>query len=484
MELYKKASTLPGGTASAPCSPMGASRKGAAAAFFPPSGGLSSLPSSPRSSFASRRSSTSSRSTDRSSLLVVTEPDPVSAGTVAEDASGPTHSFSPSFEKVKFLSSDTLSTSASVSRSSPTGGSTTGSRLSPSRRDAQRRQVLITSLFPRASFNLQESTGIADLSFPTNQYDAEDPEPGEDVPVSKAKGSSVQVSAAVQQAARTALGVPSLQAHGAGKEHMQPWRPAPAVPMDDSIVDSESESVQDSLDAARCQHSEMEEHEEIDSGSEGDAEQTNEEDSGAEDSENDDDDDMDMGETRTNPSASQVSFSSSSDTEGEGSLISSTSPGADDELPTSGNPSQSATHSASYGIAMAAHPPGTTLHYLPKVSALPHTAGAAVAAGQACSESDEGGNFYGNMQRFLRSFEQAHLVDVSDSSEADGESKGRSSGDHHPNTTTTASRHSGGGGSSNAGINKRLVGSTKLGKNTKETGTSVAKKPTKRAIIS
>jgi hypothetical protein len=136
------------------------------------------------------------------------------------------------------------------------------------------------------------------------------------------------------------------------------------------------------------------------------------EDEPEEDESDDDDsgDEEDAGETRTNPSASQQSFSSSSSCS-DGQEADSTSVGADDELPV--GHAHSHVHPHAHASA-GTHAQGTSSHYLPRVTAQHSPAREGKRTG-GNSESDEGGDFYENMKKFLQGFQESQLIDVSDS---------------------------------------------------------------------
>jgi hypothetical protein len=249
---------------------------------------------------------------------------------------------------------------------------TVRSQLSPTNKTAERRQMLITSLFPRASFSVQDSTGIADITFPNMENEQ-----------------ARETGARGQMAATQAAPRPQTTASRA----MPPGRTYPAdaplhesdVEYDDSADVESAEGDEDSLDEGESE------------GSESDDESSG--------------DEEDAGETRTNPSASQQSFSSSSSCS-DAQEADSTSVGADDELPQSHVHSH--VHPHAYASAGGHQAQSTSSHYLPRVAAQHSPAREGKRAG-GNSESDEGGDFYENMKKFLQGFQESQLIDISDS---------------------------------------------------------------------
>jgi hypothetical protein len=246
------------------------------------------------------------------------------------------------------------------------------SQLSPTNKTAERRQMLITSLFPRASFSVQDSTGIADITFPKMEQE-------------QAGATSARENASVAHAA------PRVQT--SASRAMPPGRTYPAdAPLQESDADYDDSA---DVESAQNDGGSMD-------GGESEGNESDDESSG---------DEEDAGETRTNPSASQQSFSSSSSCS-DAQEADSTSVGADDELPL--GPAHSYVHPKAYASAGVHHAQGTTSHYLPRVAAQHSPAREGKQAG-GNSESDEGGDFYENMKKFLQRFQESQLIDISDS---------------------------------------------------------------------
>jgi hypothetical protein len=291
--------------------------------------------------------------------------------------------------------------------------------------------MLITSLFPRASISVQDSTGIPNMQLP----------PAE---VAQRSGAQDATSTQVNQSGHTT-------ARTAGRYHPAHVAAQEQKSTTESSANEGGSSSEDDAD------SEASDSDDAESYGYGDG----------------DEEDDDAVETRANPSVSQYSHprydritgqgvaaegevnencSGSSDDSGgedpvavEEQQAGSTSPGADDEQPM-GNvlhahhrdyqehrqqhfvPRDSATEPTYAGALRDSR---RFEHHVPRVSAQssqPSSGHTAAETGPtrpqraALSESDEGGDFFENMKKFLDRFQESQLIDISDS-ELDGEQR-------------------------------------------------------------
>jgi hypothetical protein len=454
MDLYKRSASGPAsGSGSTPTTPTGAARKAALLAALQPL----TIQSTPRSSFTSHSPSPTNTSASgpysppRASSGTGGEVSGAGAGfgrtapSAARQSSSAATGIAIHQSNLSLTPPSQVPASASGSRMPPAGwtpasdgaaptSSTSDaprSRLSPTRRSIERRQMLITSLFPRASISVQDSTGIPNMQLP----------PAEEAHRSGAQdATSAQVHHSEHTTARTAGRY--HPAHDAAQEQKSTTDSSPSQVGSSSEDDADSEASDSD-----------------DSGSYGYG------DGGEEDD--------DAVETRTNPRVSQYSnprydritgqgaaaegevdenCSGSSDDSGgedpvavEEQQAGSTSPGADDEQPM-GNvlhahhrdyQAHRHEHFAPRGSASeptyagAVRDSRRSEHHVPRVSAQsshPSSGHTVAETGPtrpqraALSESDEGGDFFENMKKFLDRFQESQLIDISDS-ELDGEQR-------------------------------------------------------------
>lgn len=467
MELYRKTAQGPAsGSGSAPSTPTSTARKMAALQSLslqaPGTGGGGGVNSSPRSSFTSSSpvstTASGSNSPPRPAAGSAVEPiaghraAPHKATGIALAASAPVLSpqlGSPSYtHTAEPPSSWTPATSGSEPSLTSSTQSPQRSRLSPTRQSLERRQMLITSLFPRASISLQESTGIADMHLPSTDPAAIGLAANADRTLA-AQGSTVNAPAH-PHAWKHAINMRASNSNDDNKRNIRSGR-----------VSSSSDDSSSSSKGADSEGS----------------------DSSDSDQDSDQDGDEDALETRTNPSVSQYTFSTAdsqsrpeqdqqppqsgvkraggrpgryghdqeadeqsemSDDDDGDIEADSTSPGADDEQPhgaAAGQPHghhHSAAHAGPMEVGIAHrqdtsraaqsnHRSAAYEHHLPRVSAQhsPHRSHAhreATTLDGAPSESDENGDFFENMKKFLQRFQESQLIDISDS-ELDGDQR-------------------------------------------------------------
>jgi hypothetical protein len=454
MELYKRSASGPAsGSGSAPSTPTGAARKAALLAALQPL----TIQSTPRSSFTSHSPSPTNTSASgpysppRASTGAGGEVSGAGAGfgRTAPSAARPSSSTATGIathqSHLSLTPPSQVPASSSASRVPPAGWTPASdaadpsssasdaprSRLSPTRRSIERRQMLITSLFPRASISVQDSTGIPNMQLP----------PAEDAHRSGAQdATSTEVSRSEHTTARTAGRY--HPAHDAAQEQKSTTESSANEVGSSSEDDADSEA-SDSDDAVSYGYGEG------------------------------DEEDEDALQTRANPSVSQYSHprydritgqdaaaegevdencsECSEDSGGEDPVAleeqqaGSTSPGADDEQPV-GNvlhahhrdyQAHRHEHFAPRGSASeptyagAVRDSRRSEHHVPRVSAQssrPSSGHTAAETGPirpqraALSESDEGGDFFENMKKFLDRFQESQLIDISDS-ELDGEQR-------------------------------------------------------------
>lgn len=402
MEIYKR---TPVGSGSAPGTPTSTTRKAAQV--------LALQLQSPRSSFTSSCPSTTNHSqTQAQSHSQPATPPRQSSSTPkvvhsaqysnssAEVRTAPTPlppapATSPVVSNRPFAH---LKVSTAPLEPAPQGsGEFARSTLSPSNRveQAQKRQVLITSLFPR-SMTLQDTTGIADIHFPTEESAGNTAEAYSVGCVDGFEGLTISGHAMALKPASSELDrryVAELaelddELEEEGSEPEDSGSNSSASSSDEEDVDDAvwQDAAEDdvclqqtaSLDASNHEHPR---------GNEGS------------DFSDTDQDELDCGETRTNPDASLRSRSDSTSSSDSGSSVSSTSAGADDE-----HAAVRKTSSASSGVQ----------HILPTSNTYLQ-----VKQSELYSESDEGSDFHQNMQKFIQNFHESQnnsfKLDISDS---------------------------------------------------------------------
>lgn len=328
----------------------------------------------------------------------------------------------------------TVTTTAAPSVATPVmstsiSNNNSSSIATPQSSEVHRRQMLITSLFPR-SVTVQDSTGIEGISF---QPAAVSPAK-EEAATAPSSSSSAQAPPAPGNAGRPA------KADLCGAEETRSGRSG-VVARANNNYEGEDCVISDAQEMAQEDGYDSDEGDCYDSSS---------------------DADVDEAETRTNPSVSLRSYSlyDNDDAEEEGggvsergdaefkptedhhhgrvrgiahqvddsvwhgsgssseqdsnSSVSSTSAGADDELPNSPHPHTAGAGAGGGGVGGGmAH----MQHNIPHTTTTTHhhAKGGVSRGGALTSESDEGNDFYANMQKFIRGFQESHLVDISDS---------------------------------------------------------------------
>lgn len=321
----------------------------------------------------------------------------------------------------------------------------TSSRLStstPQTNEVQRRQMLITSLFPRSA-TVQDSTGIDGISFQPTYANLQ------------AKSSATPMSGQLQhKSAPSSAPAPStahplLPAHAPNHTHGTQLSQKTS-----SSGNAEASRRSRAIEAALQAINETSSDNDANQLQDQDGYESDEGDSDSSDGEGEDGEGGEE-ETRTNPSASPRSYSfydneeeadgelvdaaeyyrvngpfvqgqghgiaqvdvsgdvladgDGNDSSSESSAVTSTSAGADDELARRQTHSAHTSHGAHTVSAASAH----VQHNIPHVAT--HVKGDTRKGNAFNSESDEGNDFYQNMQKFIRGFQESQLIDVSDS---------------------------------------------------------------------